>query len=427
MKVSGFTIVRNAIKYDYPIVEAITSILPICDEVIVAVGKSEDDTLKLIQSIDSPKIKIIETIWNESLRQGGKVLADETNKAFAAVAKDSDWAFYIQGDEVIHEQYLPVIKKAMEDFKNDKQVEGLLFNYTHFYGSYDYIGDSRRWYRREIRIIKNDKSISSYLDAQGFRKNGQKLNVKHIDAFVYHYGWVKPPEAQQAKQQTFNKLWHDDEWMKKNIPDVNEFDYSQTDSVALFKGTHPKVMQNRINQMNWKFSFDPTQKKISLKVRFLMFIEKTTGWKVGEYRNYKLLNTLLLLVTLSIPLSAQPPKEGFAGSKTSSRILDRYEVLNKTSDIKNGHSEKWYRGIKIVSCEYLNGKKNGLWKSQSVDGRVFFQGNYSDDKKNGAWKYYLNQKRLCIIYFKDDKKDSTWQSFYPNGNIQCIKTYANDV
>lgn len=288
MRISGFTIVRNAIKYDYPIVEAITSILPICDEVIVAVGRSEDDTLELIRSIDSPKIKIIETVWDERLREGGKVLADETNKAFAAVSKDSDWAFYIQGDEVIHEKYLSVIKQEMQKFKDDKNVEGLLFNYTHFYGSYDYIGDSRRWYRREIRVIKNDKNISSYLDAQGFRKDGQKLKVKHIDAAIYHYGWVKPPEAQQAKQQTFNKLWHDDEWMKRNVPDVDKFDYSQTDSVALFKGTHPKVMQSRIDKMNWKFSFDPTQKKISLKVKLLMFIEKKFGWKIGEYRNYKI-------------------------------------------------------------------------------------------------------------------------------------------
>lgn len=289
MKISGFTIVRNAIKYDYPIVEAITSILPLCDEVVVAVGKSEDDTLELIRSINSPKIKIIETIWDETLRIGGKVLADETNKAFAAISKDSDWAFYIQGDEVIHEKYLPVIKEGMQKYLDDKNVEGLLFKYTHFYGSYDYVGDSRRWYRREIRVIRNDKNISSYKDAQGFRKNDNKLNVKLIDAYVYHYGWVKPPEAQQAKQQTFNKLWHDDEWMKKNIPDVDKFDYSQTDSVARFSETHPQVMQKRIDQMNWKFSFDPTQKKTSLKLKILMSVEKTLGWKIGEYKNYKII------------------------------------------------------------------------------------------------------------------------------------------
>ena len=289
MKVSGFTIVRNAIKYDYPIVEAISSILPLCDEVVVAVGRSEDATLELIRSIGSPKIKIIETVWNDSLREGGKVLADETNKAFAAIAPDSDWCFYIQGDEVIHEKYLPVIKAAMQQYKEDKSVEGLLFNYTHFYGSYDFVGDSRQWYRKEIRIVRNDKAITSYRDAQGFRKNGEKLNVKQIDASVYHYGWVKPPAAQQAKQQSFNKLWHDDSWMKKNIPDVNEFDYSQIDSLARFTGTHPQIMQERIHKMNWKFSFDPTQKKLSFKLKVLLFIQRTTGWKVGEYKNYKVI------------------------------------------------------------------------------------------------------------------------------------------
>jgi len=289
MKVSGFTIARNIIKYDYPIVEAISSILPLCDEVVVAVGRSEDDTLQLIRSINSPKIKIIETVWDESLREGGRVLADETNKAFAATDPGSDWCFYIQGDEVIHEQYLPVIRAAMEKYKDDKNVEGLLFNYTHFYGSYDYVGDSRMWYRKEIRVIRNDRQISSYRDAQGFRKNNQKLKVKQIDAAVYHYGWVKPPEAQQAKQQSFNKLWHDDQWMKKNIPDVHAFDYSQIDSLALFKGTHPQIMQKRIGNMNWKFSFDPTQKKFSFKKRVLYFLEKKFGWKVGEYRNYKII------------------------------------------------------------------------------------------------------------------------------------------
>ena len=90
MKVSGFTFIRNALKYDYLIVEAIQSILPICDEFIIAVGNSEDETLALIQKIDPQKIKIIQTIWNDSLRDNGEVLAVETNKAFAEISPDSD-------------------------------------------------------------------------------------------------------------------------------------------------------------------------------------------------------------------------------------------------------------------------------------------------------------------------------------------------
>src|SRR5690554_6338421 len=130
MKVSGFTFIRNARKFDYPIEEAIRSILPVCDEVIVAVGKSEDDTREMVAAL-GPKIRIIDTVWDDNLREGGRVLAEETNKAFDAISRDSDWAFYIQGDEVLHEKYLPAVRNAMEKWKTEERVEGLLFNYLH--------------------------------------------------------------------------------------------------------------------------------------------------------------------------------------------------------------------------------------------------------------------------------------------------------
>jgi hypothetical protein len=290
VKVSGFTIIRNAIKYDYPVVESITSVLPMCDEFIVAVGNSEDDTRKLIESIPSSKIKIIDTVWNDELRVGGKVLADETNKAKQAIAPDSDWAFYIQSDEVIHEKYHTDILFAMKKWKDNKEVEGLLFKYLHFYGNYEFIGNSRKWYRNEIRIIRNDNNIVSYKDAQGFRtRENVKLNVKEIDACVYHYGWVKPPKAQQEKQKNFNKLWHSDEWMDKNISKEDEFDYSKIDSLKKFEGSHPAVLAERLQRYNWKFDFDPNNIKLSMKDRFLLFIEEQIGYRVGEYKNYKLI------------------------------------------------------------------------------------------------------------------------------------------
>lgn len=289
MKVTGFTIIRNAIKFDYPVVEAITSILPLCDEFVVAVGNSEDATLDLVESIGSPKIRIIQTIWDDSIRQGGRTLAVETDKAFAAIDSDTDWAFYIQSDEVIHEKYHPAIREAMEKWKDDRRVEGLLFNYTHFYGSYDYVGDSRTWYKREIRIVRYDKNVRSFHDAQGFRLGNRIMYVKNTGASVYHYGWVKPPALQQSKQQYFHKLWHDDAWMEKNIQKVGEFDYSKIDSLARFTGTHPEVMRERISRKNWEFSFDPTKKKFSVKDRFLYWLEMKTGWRLGEYKNFRLI------------------------------------------------------------------------------------------------------------------------------------------
>jgi hypothetical protein len=270
-------------------VEAITSVLPLCDEMIVCVGKSEDDTREIIQNIPSNKIKIIDSVWNDSLREGGQVLAIETNKAFDAIAADADWAFYIQADEVLHEKYLPIIKQAMKLYKDDSRVEGLLFKYKHFFGSYDYVGVSRLWYRNEIRIIRNDKNIRSYRDAQGFRKNNKKLNVKAIDANIYHYGWVKQPKFMQAKVRNFHSLYHDEQWLDKYIAKVEEFDYSRIDVLARFTGTHPALISERIKNKNWAFEHDLSKNNRKFKEKLLYGVEKLTGKRLFEYKNYKII------------------------------------------------------------------------------------------------------------------------------------------
>ncbi|QCR23493.1 glycosyltransferase family 2 protein [Pontibacter sp. SGAir0037] len=289
MKVSGFTFVRNAVKYDYPIIEAITSIIPLCDEVVVAVGNSDDGTLELIQSIASPKIRIIETVWDESLRIGGRVLAVETDKAYAAIAPDADWAVYIQGDEIMHEDYLNNVREAMLRYKDDPQVDGLLFKYRHFYGSYDYEGDATSWYRREIRVVRKRNDIYSYLDAQGFRKGqNQKLRVKLIDAYIHHYGWVREPRALQQKYENSRKFWHSDEWIEEHIVKAEQFDFSDIEPIKLFEGKHPAVMHERIARKNWSFSRDLSKKHYRFKDKFKLFVERLTGYRPFEYKNYKI-------------------------------------------------------------------------------------------------------------------------------------------
>ena len=292
MKVSGFTFVKNAVKYGYPVVESITSILPIVDEMVVCLGDSEDSTNELIASIGSDKIRTVHSVWDDRLREEGKVLAVETDKAIAATADDSDWLFYIQADEVVHEQYLPVIKAAMERYLDDRRVEGLLFNYHHFYGSYKYIGDGRKWYSKEIRVIRNNKNIHSYRDAQGFRwADDRKLNVKLIDAYIYHYGWVRNPLTMQQKYADFSKLWTGQPAEGKELKakaKEEQFDYSKIDSVTLFEGTHPAVMKELVKKEDWNFDMDIKKKNFkNTKHRVLYFAWKNFGWRPFEYSNYK--------------------------------------------------------------------------------------------------------------------------------------------
>lgn len=290
MKVSGFTFVRNAVKFAYPVREAILSVLPLCDEFIVSVGNSEDTTLDLIRSIDSPKIKIVHSVWSDSLREGGHVLAVETDKAYAAVSPDADWAFYIQADELLHEQYLETVRQAMERYKADPRVDGLLFKYLHFYGSYDYVGESYSWYRREIRVVRKRSDIFSYRDAQGFRKlPNQKLRVKLIDAYIYHYGWVRPPKTMFEKHLSFGRLYHGEQWREEEASKPAEFDYSGIDALSRFTGTHPAVLQDWVGKINWKFDHDVSKNRFGWKDLLKRFVEKYTGWRPGEYRNYKIM------------------------------------------------------------------------------------------------------------------------------------------
>ncbi|MEI7589511.1 MAG: glycosyltransferase family 2 protein [Chitinophagia bacterium] len=289
MKIAGFTIIKNAVVNDFPIVEAIKSILPVVDEMIVLIGDSTDETIALIESIGDPKIKIHHSIWDKNLRKGGAVLADETNKAFQLISDQYTWAFYIQGDEVIHEKYHPSIRAACEQYAFDSEVQGLLFTYKHFYGTYDYVGDSRKWYAHEIRIIRNNKIISAYRDAQGFRIGKSKLPVARVDATVYHYGWVKSPEQMRKKQKESSVFWNDDDQMEKIKSSPDYYDFSGFDSLEKFTGTHPKVMLDRIVRKNWAIDLDVSKKKFSFKNKVLYYFEKLTGIRPFDFKNYKII------------------------------------------------------------------------------------------------------------------------------------------
>lgn len=291
MKVCGFTFIRNAVKFDFPVVEAIRSVLPVCDHFIVAVGKSDDQTRAVIEQIDPVKITIIDTVWDESLKKGGEVYAVETNKAFDAIPSEFDWCFYIQGDEVLHEKFLNNVKTAMTENLDRKEVDGLLFGFRHFYGTYDYVGDCRHWYRNEIRIIRNDKSIRSFRDAQGFKKDGKLMRVVKSNAEIYHYGWVRNPQFMQEKIDESKQFYNGVSTMNTQTNNENSlFDYSnEYDALTRFEGTHPAVMHDRIERLNWQVDIDLKKVNMNLRYWFLYKFEKWFGVRLFEYRNYRLI------------------------------------------------------------------------------------------------------------------------------------------
>ncbi|MGF7232607.1 glycosyltransferase family 2 protein [Arachidicoccus sp.] len=305
MKISGFTIVRNAIQYDFPIVESITSILNLVDEFVIALGDSSDETEQLVKSIASDKIKIIHSNWDTSkYNKDGQVYAHQTDVALAACT--GDWCFYIQADEVLHEDGIPIIKAACEKYLKEEAVDGFLLNYIWFFGSYDkYIDALHIAYPKEIRIIRNHPDIHSWRDAQSFRwmpnfdygdywqeKNTKKLNCIDLNAWLYHYSWSRDPRCLVAKKAEQNHMhWGSD-------MEVNEayFDYGNLSLLPDFKGSHPEVMKERIEKMNWSHLLRytgerPTEltRKFKLKYRILSFFEnKVLGGKLlFGFKNFK--------------------------------------------------------------------------------------------------------------------------------------------
>lgn len=299
MKISGFTIAKNAVKYDYPIIESITSILPVCDEFIIGVGRSEDSTLDLIKSIKSEKIVVFESVWDDSLRKDGRLLAVETNKALRKCT--GDWCFYIQADEVVHEKDLQKIKSSAGKCFNNKIIEGLEFDFIHFYGSYNTFQDNRReWYKHEIRIVRNREDIYSFGDAMGFRKKNskgewEKLKTKNTNALIYHYGWVKPPGIMKVKKIETDKMYLPDEIIEKEKQVINEENiYLDKYDLSYFKSTHPSVMNERVNAADWVFNVKINGWMPGFLRRFLVFldpltkrIKKTLGIKPKERRYFR--------------------------------------------------------------------------------------------------------------------------------------------
>jgi glycosyltransferase involved in cell wall biosynthesis len=312
MKLSGFSFVRDGIKLYYPVVESIKSILPIVDEFVIAVATGDDDdtTREQIAAIGDPKVKIIDTTWNEKYFKKGVINAIQTN--IAKQACTGDWLFYLQADEVVHEKYLPIIKSRCEELLDNDIVEGVLFQYKHFWGDYNHYHSGHGWYPNEIRIIRNRPDIYSWQSAQSFRRfdffdnprqetGHHKLKVAKVAAEIYHYGWVRPPHLMQNKRRALDSV----HWGSKRARDYYEkapkdFDYGPLNRLAVFKGTHPNVMLERIAQMDWKdklqYSGRPNpyrapHKHERLKYRLLSWIEQHLmgGRQIGGFRNYQLL------------------------------------------------------------------------------------------------------------------------------------------
>ena len=278
---------RNAVKLDFPIVPAIESVLAVCDEVVVNVGKSEDETRDLVASIDDPRVRIVDTEWDFTKKN--VMLSIETQRAMDACR--GSWGIYIQADEVLHERGAQILKERVAEWDKDERVEGLLVKYLHFYGAFDRIATSRRWYRREVRCIRLGKDIHPYQGAQGFRvgPNNRKIRARATEAVMFHYGWARPAHAIKEKLEISKTIypWSAERSEKEQARGFLEW----TPLLRHFTGEHPTAAREWIA----KRSHDPARVigPAHFKLEHLRFylsdwVERLTGARVFEFRNYEI-------------------------------------------------------------------------------------------------------------------------------------------
>jgi hypothetical protein len=254
LKISGFSIVRQGLRFGYPFEESIRSLLPLVDEMVVGVGDGDDGTLARLKAMKEPKLKLFESAWDMSRREGGLVLSAETNKALRRCS--GDWGVYLQADEVIHEDDLDILRASLKRHAHDA-VEGLQFGYLHFYGSYQTLQDQpRKWYRRAVRAVRLGIGVESAGDAYGFRKGGRSLRRRDSGARIFHYGWSRPPGVMLDKQVNLDRMYHDEAWVARRhaaaLEERQRF-YADLGNLRFFRGSHPSVMNARVASAHWSF------------------------------------------------------------------------------------------------------------------------------------------------------------------------------
>ena len=279
MSISAFTFIKNGEILGYPFIQSIKSVLSIVDEFIINVGDSEDNTLQLIQNIQSDKIRIINSKWNDKMKDRGYVYGQQ--KMIAQFNCTGDWAFYLEGDEVVHEDDLDKIKESCQKYINDDNVEAITFDYYHFYGNSNSYLDSPAWYRREARIIKN--SIRSYAPDGLFwlvldkNKIGRYPKAIHSNAKIYHYGWVRSEEEMNLKSKKVQQYWNK---KHKNI------DYKEIDQYIIkeFKESHPEIIKDWLPKEKGIFQANPNYKltKKEKKHRIMIKLEKWFGLELSK-------------------------------------------------------------------------------------------------------------------------------------------------
>jgi glycosyltransferase involved in cell wall biosynthesis len=288
MKISGFSFVRDGVRFGYPFEESIRSALPLCDEFIVAVGEGQDGTLERLRAMDEPKLRILPTRWNENIRRHGYVYAQQ--KMIAQFNCTGDWALYLESDELLHEDELDRLRHIMEKALHDPRVEALAFNYHHFWGEPGLVRNTPGLYRKATRAIRNDlRSIApdglywAVIRDRNLIGRRNKRRTRYPRALdtgvhIYHYGNTRAEHYLKPRARTVNQYWSRKIWF-------DQYGNISPATVEPFAGTHPRAIREwLVEHGNQELKFNPDH-RLSRRQRkhlILAALERKFGWDFSK-------------------------------------------------------------------------------------------------------------------------------------------------
>lgn len=261
----------NVTIMDYPLEEAVYTALQICDEAVIVMGQSQDDTEQRVWSIF------------EGYEPGRVVMCKQYFVYdrgwqqrwwnFAVAQTDAEWLLWLDADEAIHEGKVGKIHDLME-----KPDCGLIrFPFLHFYATKDYairmpLVHNTRMGRRSIgyRMVNwctdqtpNNAACQVVFGLDGIEANAHSWEgeyIEDVDAPIYHYGWCRDATA-LAISQVKHRAWYADGGglERGTIPMVrpHPFDVKgklSNGRLARWEGSHPAIMDKWFNdhRERWK-------------------------------------------------------------------------------------------------------------------------------------------------------------------------------
>lgn len=251
-RLSAFSYLKNGVVFDYPFIESLLSIAPICDQIIVCyASESTDGSREALEALQAklPQLELYPSkVWQTpGLSQGEVIrLAAEEAEAYC----DGDWLLHLQADEVYLNAEVLSIKNYLDQY-HCLDIDGFFFQVLHFYADYDMVigpqGAKAGWYQETMRLSRAGKA-KHIQDAWTQLLKEPQSKALRVPIRIFHYGHVREKEAMRLKASYMERLYHDlaDDY---EVCAAQAFEYNAVpkELIEPFDAEHPETMLKRIS------------------------------------------------------------------------------------------------------------------------------------------------------------------------------------